>query len=97
MILLLSESNWLGLYDRNLIVPELHKVSYDSGTTSVTLPQFSVYHSHSEGGIIFQSCPFVCLSVNMITPVYRERYHHDFFQGIIIWLKGRTSSKNGYI
>jgi len=37
-------------------------------------------------------CDFVCLSVNTITPETLEISSQDF-QGIMLWSKGRTSSK----
>jgi len=50
-----------------------------------------VFHPHSSGGIVFSTvCVFVCLSVSAVTPEPLEISQN--FLGIIVWLKGRTSS-----
>ena len=77
-------------------------------TGSVRLRQVAIflseicYHSRSERGIIFSIvsvCDFLCLSVclvcltvNMITHEPLEISWRNFL-GIILWSKGRTSSK----
>ena len=53
----------------------------------------SCYQPRGEGGIVFSSvCLFVSVSVNAITPEPLEVSSRNF-QTIILWSKGRTSSK----
>ena len=54
---------------------------------------FCNYQPYSDGGIVISS---VCLSVHTLTPKPLEISTQNF-QGIILWLKGHTGLKNGYI